>query len=45
MELKAAFPQLVRRFPQMRLAVRPGDLAFRKVSIVYGVDALPVRLH
>ncbi|WP_329456687.1 cytochrome P450 [Streptomyces sp. NBC_01497] len=45
MELRAAFPQLVSRFPEMRLAVEPRDLAFRKVSIVYGVDALPVHLR
>ncbi|MEC3976081.1 cytochrome P450 [Amycolatopsis sp. H20-H5] len=44
MELRAAYPALVRRFPKMRLAVEPEDLAFRQVSIVYGVDALPVLL-
>jgi cytochrome P450 len=42
MELRAAYPALVRRFPKMRLAVTPEELAFRKVSIVYGLDALPV---
>jgi len=44
MELRAAYPALVRRFPQLRLAVTPAHLSFRKVSIVYGVDALPVLL-
>jgi cytochrome P450 len=44
MELRAAYPALVRRFPEMRLAVEPHDLTFRKVSIVYGVDELPVQV-
>jgi cytochrome P450 len=43
MELRAAYPALVRRFPRMRPA--PGDLRFRDASIVYGVEALPVWLH
>ncbi|SFB64534.1 Cytochrome P450 [Amycolatopsis marina] len=42
MELRAAYPALVRRFPNLRLAVAPEDLTFRKLSIVYGVDSLPV---
>ncbi|MGW2652513.1 cytochrome P450 [Streptomyces sp. NPDC001478] len=42
MELRVAFPALARRFPAMRLAVRPQDLSFRKLSIVYGVESLPV---
>jgi cytochrome P450 len=44
MELRAAYPALVRRFPKMRLAVAAEELSFRKLSIVYGVDALPVEL-
>ena len=44
MELRAAYPALVRRFPQLRLAVGPEELAFRKLSIVYGVESLPVSL-
>lgn len=44
MELRAAYPALVRRFPQMRLAVAPEELAYRQTSIVYGVDYLPVLL-
>jgi cytochrome P450 len=45
MELRAAYPALVRRFPQMRLAVPQEELNFRKLSIVYGMEALPVRLR
>lgn len=40
MELRMAFPALVRRFPEMQLA--SGDLGFRESSIVYGVDTVPV---
>ncbi|QIX28766.1 cytochrome P450 [Nocardioides sp. JQ2195] len=40
MELRAAFPGLARRFPEMRLA--GGDLGFRQSSIVHGVERLPV---
>ncbi|MGH3759727.1 cytochrome P450 [Actinophytocola sp.] len=42
MELRAAYPALVRRFPSIRLADE--ELNYRKVSIVYGVDRLPVLL-
>ncbi|MEV4314581.1 cytochrome P450 [Actinocrispum sp. NPDC049592] len=42
MELRAAYPALVRRFPRLRLAKPADELAFRKVSIVYGVESLPV---
>jgi cytochrome P450 len=44
MELRAAYPALVRRYPKLRLAVEPAQLAFRKASIVYGVESLPVLL-
>jgi len=44
MELRAAYPALVRRFPQMRLATPPEELGYRKVSIVYGIETLPVLL-
>jgi cytochrome P450 len=44
MELRAAYPALVRRFPSMRLATPEEDLAYRKASIVYGVERLPVLL-
>jgi cytochrome P450 len=43
MELRAAYPALVRRFPKLRLAVDRTELNFRKLSIVYGVESLPVR--
>ncbi|WP_445942411.1 cytochrome P450 [Pseudonocardia sp. T1-2H] len=42
MELRAAYPALFRRFPQLRLAVPADQLEFRDTSIVYGVEALPV---
>ena len=45
MELRAAFPALARRFPDLQLAVDPADLQYHAKSIVYGIDALPVRLH
>jgi cytochrome P450 len=44
MELLTAIPNLVRRFPDMRLAVPANELEFRDLSIVYGIDALPVEL-
>lgn len=45
MELRAAYVALARRFPNMRLAVGQDELTFRKLSIVYGVDSLPVTVH
>ncbi|WP_298183321.1 cytochrome P450 [Saccharomonospora sp.] len=42
MELRAAYPALVRRFPSMRLAVPVEDLEFRKTSAVYSVEKLPI---
>jgi cytochrome P450 len=44
MELRTAYPALVRRFPDIRLAVDPSELSYRKLSFVFGVDALPVTL-
>jgi cytochrome P450 len=44
MELKLAFPALARRFPDMQLAVPSEDLDYRMLSVVYGVDSVPVRL-
>lgn len=44
MELRLAFRTLARRYPDLSLAVEPGDLKFRDLSIVYGVESLPVRL-
>jgi cytochrome P450 len=43
MELRTAFPAISRRFPDMSLATDRVD--YRQMSIVYGVDALPVRLE
>ncbi|MEV6040973.1 hypothetical protein AB0L65_58405 [Nonomuraea sp. NPDC052116] len=37
-----ALPALVRRFPALRLAVPPEDLAMRTDMSVYGVHRLPV---
>lgn len=45
MELRLAYPALVRRFPDMRLAAAESELTFRKLSIVYGMDSLPVHLR
>ena len=45
MELRAAYPALARRFPGLRLAVDPSELAFHDRSIVYGVESLPVFLR
>jgi cytochrome P450 len=44
MELRAAYPALVRRFPDIRLGTEPSELPFRKLSFVFGVDTLPVDL-
>lgn len=44
MELRIAYPMLVQRFPQMRLAVPADQLRYRQTSIVYGVETLPVLL-
>jgi cytochrome P450 len=44
MELRAAYPALVRRFPGIRLGADASTLPFRELSFVFGVDALPVRL-
>jgi cytochrome P450 len=44
MELRIAYPALVRRFPGMRPAIDPATLPTRRASIVFGLDALPVTL-
>ena len=41
MELRAAFPALARRFPYMAAAT--DRLDYREMSIVFGLEALPVR--
>jgi cytochrome P450 len=43
MELRAAFPALARRFPD--LAVATESLSYREMSIVFGLESLPVRLR
>jgi hypothetical protein len=35
---------LVRRFPQLHLAMPTEELKFRDLAIVYGLEELPVRL-
>jgi cytochrome P450 len=45
MELRVAYPALVRRFPGMRLAIDPTHVRFREASIVYGLESLPVLLR
>ena len=42
-ELRTALPALARRFPDLALAAAPADLGFRKLSIVHGLERLPVR--
>ncbi|GLZ56362.1 cytochrome P450 [Actinomycetospora sp. NBRC 106378] len=44
MELRTAYPALLRRFPELAMAVDERTLPLRGTSIVYGVDALPVTL-
>ena len=44
MELRAAYPALVRRFPDIRFEADPSTLSFRELSFVFGVGALPVTL-
>jgi cytochrome P450 len=45
MELRAAYPALARRFPDLSLAVPAEELAYHAKSIVHGVESVPVRLH
>ena len=42
LELRVAFPALLRRFPDLRLAVDPAEVRYSERSIVYGVAELPV---
>jgi cytochrome P450 len=42
MEMRIAFPALLRRFPNLRLAVPFDDLQFREHALVYGLRSLPV---
>ncbi|HEX3223969.1 MAG TPA: cytochrome P450 [Nocardioides sp.] len=45
MELRAAYPALARRFPDLALTVPAEELGYHAKSIVYGVESVPVRLH
>jgi cytochrome P450 len=42
MEMRTAFPALLKRFPTLRLAVPLEEVPFRAFSFVYGVSSLPV---
>lgn len=42
MELRIAYPALLRRFRTLALDVPLSEVAFREYSVVYGVDSLPV---
>lgn len=42
LEMRVAFPALLRRFPALSLAVPDDQVEFRVFSSVYGVSALPV---
>lgn len=44
MELRVALPALARRFPDLELAVPRDELDFRQLSLVFGLESLPVRL-
>lgn len=44
LELRMAYPALVRTFPKLKLAIDPSGIRYRDLSIVYGLDALPVTL-
>jgi cytochrome P450 len=45
MELRAAYPALARRFPDLALDVPADALNYHAKSIVYGVESVPVRRH
>lgn len=45
LELRSAFRGLATRYPDLQLACDVNDLQFRKLSIVFGIEALPVRLQ
>ena len=45
MELRIALRALAERFPDLTVTATPDDLEFRKLSAVYGVEKLPVRLR
>ena len=41
-EMRVAFPALFQRFPDLRLAVEPGQVPLRSDMAIYGVHTLPV---
>ena len=43
LELRIALPALFRRFPNLEIATQ--ELEFRELSLVFGVDALPVMVE
>ncbi|UMG94274.1 cytochrome P450 [Nocardioides sp. TF02-7] len=45
MELRTALRMLAERFPDLAVAADDDQLGFRKLSAVYGVEALPVALY
>jgi cytochrome P450 len=45
LELRAAYPALLRRFPDLQLAVPADSLPYTQTSIVYGLRSLPVLLR
>ncbi|WP_323793114.1 cytochrome P450, partial [Nocardioides sp.] len=45
MELRIALRALAQRFPDLAVTAPIETLEFRKLSAVYGVEALPVRLY
>jgi cytochrome P450 len=45
LEGEVAFEQLLRRFPDLRLAVDPGQLRWRASTLMRGVEALPVTVR
>jgi cytochrome P450 len=44
MEAEVAFGALLARFPRISLALRPSELRWRPVSLMNGLESLPVRL-
>jgi len=44
MEAEVALGALLARYPGLSLAVPPGELRWRPVSLMNGLESLPVRL-
>jgi cytochrome P450 len=42
MEMRTAYPALLRRFPELRVTVPLDEVPFRSYSVVYGLESLPV---